>query len=194
MTLSTKYQQIILASSSKARIEYLRQRGINFEVRPHKIDESTIKKKKTSFIKIVEELAEMKARSVVGKKDEIIIGSDQILVCDQKLMNKPDTIEEAKYNLLFLRNKEHKLISSIVVVSEKDVIFKKTSEATLRMRNVSVVDIDKYLSKNKQTALSCVGSYKIEENNKYNFLEVVQGDMETIIGFPINNFIERIRK
>ena len=194
MGLSTKYQQIILASSSKARIEYLRQRKIDFEVRPHNIDESTIKKKKTSFLKIVEELAEMKARSVVGKKDEIIIGSDQILVCDHKLMNKPDTIEEAKYNLLFLRNKEHKLISSIVVVSKKDVIFKETSEATLRMRNVSVVDIDKYLSQNKQTALSCVGSYKIEENNKYNFLEVVQGDMETIIGFPINNFIERIRK
>ena len=46
----------------------------------------------------------------------------------------------------------------------------------------------------KQTALSCVGSYKIEENKKYNFLEVVQGDMETIMGFPINNFLERIRK
>jgi len=194
MGLSTKYQQIILASSSKARIEYLRQKEIDFEVRPHKIDESTIKKKKTSFLKIVEELAEMKARSVVGKKDEIIIGSDQILVCDKKLMNKPDTIEEAKYNLLYLRNKEHKLISSTVVVSKKDIIFKETSEATLRMRNVSVVDIDTYLSRNKQTALSCVGSYKIEENDKYNFLEVVQGNMETIIGFPINNFIERIRK
>ena len=62
------------------------------------------------------------------------------------------------------------------------------------MKNISEVDIDEYLSKNKQTALSCVGSYKIEENKKYDFLEVVQGDMETIIGFPINNFIERIRK
>ena len=194
MGLSTIYQQIILASSSKSRIEYLRQKEIDFEVRPHKIDESVIKKNKKTFLEIVEELAEMKARSIVGKKNEIIIGSDQILVCDQKLMNKPDTIEEAKYNLLFLRNKEHQLISSVVVVSKKDIIFKETSEATLRMRNVSEVDIDTYLSKNKQTALSCVGSYKIEENYKYNFLEVVQGDMDTIIGFPINNFIERNRK
>ena len=128
-----------------------------------------------------------------GKK-EIIIGSDQVLICDQKLMNKPDTIEEAKYNLLFLRNKEHKLISSVVVVSKKKIIFKETSEAILRMRNVSEVDIDTYLSRNKQTALSCVGSYKIEENYKYNFLQVVKGDIETIIGFPINNFIERIRR
>ncbi len=194
MGLPTIYQQIILASSSIARIEYLRKKDIDFEVRPHKIDENTIKKKKTTFLEKVEELAEMKARSVMTKKDEIIIGSDQILVCNQKLMNKPDTIEEAKYNLLFLRNKRHKLISSVVVVSKKGIVFKETSEATLRMRNVSEVDIDTYLSRNKQTALSCVGSYKIEENYKYNFLEVVQGDIETIIGFPINNFIERIRK
>tara|TARA_X000000950_G_C13712764_1_gene576899 strand:+ start:260 stop:844 length:585 start_codon:yes stop_codon:yes gene_type:complete len=194
MGLSTIYQQIILASSSKARIEYLRQKEIDFEVRPHKIDESVIKRKKKTFLEIVEELAEMKARSVMGGKKEIIIGSDQVLICDQKLMNKPDTIEEAKYNLLFLRNKEHKLISSVVVVSKKKIIFKETSEAILRMRNVSEVDIDTYLSRNKQTALSCVGSYKIEENYKYNFLQVVKGDIETIIGFPINNFIERIRR
>lgn len=194
MGLSTIYQQIILASSSKARIEYLRQKEIDFEVRPHKIDESVIKRNKKTFLEIVEELAEMKARSVMGGKKEIIIGSDQVLICDQKLMNKPDTIEEAKYNLLFLRNKEHKLISSVVVVSKKKIIFKETSEAILRMRNVSEVDIDTYLSRNKQTALSCVGSYKIEENYKYNFLQVVKGDIETIIGFPINNFIERIRR
>ena len=139
MGLSTIYQQIILASSSKARIEYLRQKEIDFEVRPHKIDESVIKRNKKTFLEIVEELAEMKARSVMGGKKEIIIGSDQVLICDQKLMNKPDTIEEAKYNLLFLRNKEHKLISSVVVVSKKKIIFKETSEAILRMRNVSEV-------------------------------------------------------
>ena len=51
MGLSTIYQQIILASSSKARIEYLRQKEIDFEVRPHKIDESVIKRKKKNFLR-----------------------------------------------------------------------------------------------------------------------------------------------
>ena len=45
MELSTKYQQIILASSSQARIEYLKRQNISFQIRPHKIDESIIKKK-----------------------------------------------------------------------------------------------------------------------------------------------------
>ena len=194
MDLSTICQQIILASSSKSRIEYLKREKIDFEVRPHKVDERVIKKKKISYKEIVEELAEIKARSVVERENEVIIGSDQILICEERLMNKPETISEAKNNLLFLKDKEHKLISSVAVIYNESIIFRETKKATLKMKNISEVDIDEYLSKNRQTALSCVGSYKIEENKKYNFLEVIQGDMETIIGFPVNNFIERIRK
>ena len=194
MDLSTICQQIILASSSKSRIEYLKREKIDFEVRPHKVDERVIKKKKITYKEIVEELAETKARSVVERENEVIIGSDQILICEERLMNKPETINEAKNNLLFLKDKEHKLISSVAVIYNKSIIFRETKKATLKMKNISEVDIDEYLSKNRQTALSCVGSYKIEENKKYNFLEIIQGDMETIIGFPVNNFIERIRK
>ena len=139
-------------------------------------------------------LAKSKAQSVIEKKDEIIIGSDQILICESKLIDKPRTINEAKQNLIFLRNKEHKLISSIVVICSDDVVFKETKEAILQMRNISDNDIEIYLAKNKQTALNCVGSYKIEENNKYNFLEIIEGDLETIIGFPANKFIESIKK
>ena len=194
MDLSTICQQIILASSSKSRIEYLKREKIDFEVRPHKVDERVIKKKKITYKEIVEELAETKARSVVERENEVIIGSDQILICEERLMNKPETISEAKNNLLFLKDKEHKLISSVAVIYNESIIFRETKKARLKMKNISEVDIDEYLSKNRQTALSCVGSYKIEENKKYNFLEIIQGDMETIIGFPVNNFIERIRK
>ena len=194
MKLSTKYQQIILASSSQARIEYLESQNINFQIRPHKIDESIIKKKKLHFTKIVETLAKLKAQSVIENKDELVIGSDQILICESKLIDKPRTITEAKRNLIFLRNKKHKLISSVVVIYRDDIVFKETKEAILQMKNISDNDIEIYLAKNKETALNCVGSYKIEENSKYNFLEEIEGDLETIIGFPASKFIERIKK
>ena len=194
MKLSTKYQQIILASSSQARIEYLESQNINFQIRPHKIDESIIKKKKLHFTKIVETLAKLKAQSVIENKEELIIGSDQILICESQLIDKPRTINEAKRNLIFLRNKKHKLISSVVVIYRDEIVFKETKEAILQMKNISDNDIEIYLAKNKETALNCVGSYKIEENSKYNFLEEIEGDLETIIGFPASKFIERIKK
>ena len=142
----------------------------------------------------METLAQLKAQSVIENKDELIIGSDQILICESKLIDKPRTINEAKQNLIFLRNKKHKLISSVVVIYRNDIVFKETKEAILKMKKISDNDIEMYLAKNKETALNCVGSYKIEENNKYNFLDVIEGDLETIIGFPASKFIESIKK
>lgn len=46
MKSSTMYQQVILASSSQARIEYLENAKVDFKVHPHKINESNFKKKK----------------------------------------------------------------------------------------------------------------------------------------------------
>ena len=47
---------------------------------------------------------------------------------------------------------------------------------------------------NKTAALSSVGSYKIEDNKKFNFLKIKSGDLETILGFPIESFIEKVCK
>ena len=58
----------------------------------------------------MEELAEAKARSVVERENEIIIGSDQILICEERLIDKPETVSEAKNNLLFLKTKNISLL------------------------------------------------------------------------------------
>ena len=48
--LITNNQHVVLASQSLARINYLRDSGIKFEVRPHAVVESEIKKKRKSSI------------------------------------------------------------------------------------------------------------------------------------------------
>ena len=69
-----------------------------------------------------------------------------------------------------LRNTEEYLVEETI----SQLYFKKISEKT----------IETYINENKKTALSCVGSYKIEDNDKYNFLEILEGSEEAIIGFP----------
>ena len=65
--------------------------------------------------------------------------------------------------------------------------FEETKEAEIFFRNVSQVRIEEYLRKNKKDVLMSVGSYRIEDNKKYNFLKILKGDHETIIGFPLKN-------
>ena len=139
-------------------------------------------------------LAKLKAISV--KPDfshAMIIGSDQILVCEEKLINKSKNVKEAIENLLYLRNKEHVLMSAIYVIKEGKFFFKKMKKAKLILRDLSKNQITSYVNQNRKTALSTVGSYKIEDNSKYGLIIVKSGDIETILGFPIKDFFNKLK-
>ena len=47
------------------------------------------------------------------------------------------------------------------------------------------------MKEKKKDVLMSVGSYRIEDNSKYNFLTVLKGDHETIIGFPLKNLVKK---
>ena len=190
MKLYTKYEQIIIASSSETRIKYLKQFFNRVLAVSHKVEEKKLKEKhsKLKFIDLVRLLAQKKAESIMlDYPKNIIIGSDQILVCEGKLINKAASLLEAKRNMIKMRGKKHKLISSTYAIKNRKFYFKETKEAELLFKNISSKRIEDYLLENKDV-LTSVGSYRIEDNGKYNFLKVLKGDYETIIGFPLKKF------
>lgn len=193
--MSPSFPQVILASSSQTRIEQLKKYFKKFVIQRHLIDENKFKNLKLEPEKIVEELAKNKAYSL--KKffpEDIIIGSDQILVCSKRILSKPKNLEKAIENLLFIRNKEHILISSTYVIKKSRFFFKIVKKAKLFFRNIGKNDLIKYVYENKNTALDTVGSYKIEDNNKFNFIIIKSGDTETILGFPLQDLLRKLGK
>ncbi len=194
MKLYTKHKQVILASSSKTRVNYLKQHLDRILVVRHKVDEKKIKDEfiETNFTDLARLLAKKKAESVMEDYTKnIIIGSDQILVCEGKLINKSENLSDAKNNLINLRGKRHTLISSLYVIKNKKFYFEETKEAEMLFKKIPQKKIDEYLSEQKKEVLKSVGSYRIEDNSKYNFLNILKGDHETIIGFPLKNFIKK---
>ncbi len=190
MKLYTENEHVILASSSKTRIGYLKKYFRKAIAVKHKVDEMEIKKKNKdlSFKDLVKLLAKRKAQSIIEDyPDSIIIGSDQLLVCDGKLFNKSKNIFEARSNLIKLRGKKHTLISSTYAIKNQKLYFEETKEAKIFFKNVSRIRIEEYLMEKKKDVLVSVGSYRIEDNKKYNFLRILKGDHETIIGFPLKN-------
>ena len=71
--------------------------------------------------------------------ESIIIGSDQLLVCDGKLFNKSKNISEARSNLIKLRGKKHRLISSTYAMKNQKPYFEETKEAEVLFKNVSQI-------------------------------------------------------
>ncbi len=197
MKLYTEHKQVILASSSKTRVNYLKQHLDTILVVRHKVDEKKIKDEfiETNFTDLVRLLAKKKAESVMEDYSKnIIIGSDQILVCEGKLINKSKNLSDAKNNLINLMGKRHTLISSLYAIKNKKFYFEETKKAEMLFKKISQKKIDEYVSQQNSEVLKSVGSYRIEDNSKYNFLKILKGDYETIIGFPLKNFIKKFMK
>ena len=189
----TKLSKVILASSSEIRKVMLNQHFSEVINIPHKAIEEKYKKQKNPE-EIVLRIAKEKVLSVLEDyPNETIIASDQILVCENNVLSKPKSLEEATKKLLFLRNKTHKLYSSIYVIQKGKLYFQQVKDASLFFANISHNDIELYVQNNKKTVLTTVGSYKIEENSKYKFLRIIEGDQETILGFPIQDLIKKIK-
>ena len=190
MKLYTESEHVILASSSQTRFSYLKKYFRRAIAVQHKVDEMEIKKKNKdlSFKDLVKLLAKRKAQSIMEDYPEgIIIGSDQLLICDGKLFNKSKNISEARRNLIKLKGKKHTLISSTYAMKNQKPYFEETKEAEMLFKNVSQLSIEEYLMEKEKEVLMSVGSYRIEDNKQYNFLKILKGDHETIIGFPLIN-------
>ena len=192
--LYTKFTKVILASGSEVRNRMLRKYFTEVLTVSHKINEEEFKTLAKEPEKVVLKIAKEKALSVVEDfGEEMVIASDQILVFEDRILSKPKTLEAAKKKLLLLKNKIHKLYSSIYVLYNQKFYFQKVKQASLFFANLSKKEIDSYIKANKKTVLTTVGSYKIEENAKYNFISIINGDKETILGFPIKDLIEKIK-
>jgi len=190
----TKPSKVILASSSEVRKIMLNQYFSEVVNVPHKAEEEKYKNQRKKPEEIVLRIAKEKAMSVLEDyPNETIIASDQILVFENKVLSKPKSLKEATKKLLLLRNKTHKLHSSIYVLQKGKLYFQQVKEASLFFANISQNDIEFYVKNNKKTVLTTVGSYKIEENSKYKFLRIIEGDQETILGFPIQDLIKKIK-
>lgn len=179
---------VILASTSKARQDMLNKAGVQFETVPAKIDEDSIKAallaEGANMNDVVDTLAEYKARRVAGSHAGLVIGCDQILVCDKEIYSKAKTMAEAKDKLMALRGKSHQLLSAAVIFEDGKPVWRTIGRAQLFMRDFSEEFLDDYLATTKDDILSSVGCYWLESDGVKLFNRV-QGDYFTVLGFPL---------
>lgn len=180
---------LLLASASEIRLLLLKRAGIDVTAFPARIDEEAIRQslqaESAKPHDIADALAEMKARKLADKHPEaLVLGCDQVLAFRGQMFGKPETIDEARGQLLALRGHTHELISALVLYDETKPIWRHIAHAQMTMHVASVDYIDAYLARNWHSIRHSVGAYKLEEEG-IRLFSAIEGDYFTVLGLPL---------
>lgn len=182
-------QRIVLASSSEIRATLLQNAGVEFDVKSVPVDEQSIKEsmiaEEFSPRDIADALAEAKAQRASFKNPgSLVIGCDQVLDLNGALLSKPKDRQEAKSQLLALRNKRHSLLSAAVICEDGKPIWRHIGQVRLYVRNFSEDYLEEYLDRNWDSIKYSVGGYKLEEEG-VRLMSRIEGDYFSVLGLPL---------
>ena len=198
MSLQAATPRLILASASSARQGLLAAAGLVFETRAAHIDEGEIKRSARAEGVSADEtallLAELKAHRVARLNPEaLVIGADQLLVCEDRWFDKPADLAEARAQLLALRGKAHMLVTAVVCQSGDQRVWHTIARPKLTMRSFSEGFLANYLQLEGTALLSSVGCYRLEGLGVHLF-DRIDGEHSAILGLPMLSLLGFLRQ
>lgn len=198
MPLQRRSPRLVLASASASRRAVLTAAGLRFDVSPADIDETAIKRAarsdKVDAASAALRLADAKAALVAASKpDALVIGADQIAVCDEAWFDKPADLSAARMQLQTLRGRAHILATAVVCWRGGERLWQHIAEPRLIMRPFSDPFLDAYLAREGDHVLGSVGAYRLEGPGAHLFTRV-DGEHTAILGLPLLPLLEFLRQ
>lgn len=181
-------RQLILASGSPRRQQFLRELGLEFAVRVADIDETPHPAE--APLALAHRLAERKARAVAARLDAapfgyVIIAADTVVALGHQLLGKPADAAEATQMLTLLRNREHEVHTGVSVLAWPDNQQQTCVNTTrVQMRDYSDADLVAYVASGDP--LDKAGAYAIQ-HPEFAPVCALHGCLSGVIGLPLGD-------
>ena len=181
---------MILASNSQRRQEILKDAGFNFRVITSNIEEISDKE---NVIERILDIAEKKLEQIAKNNvNEFILAADTVVELDKNIFGKPKDREEAFKFLKLLSGKIHRVITAYVFKNiSKNILIREVVISEVKFFDLDDETINWYLDTGEP--FDKAGAYGIQGYGRV-LVEKIDGDYNSIMGFPISNFLKNLRK
>lgn len=178
---------LIIATQSTYKLELFSRLGIPFEGRGAYIDESALPGE--SPVKTARRLARQKAEAIAQEfPHAAVLGADQVVFWDDRVLSKPGTKHAAVEQLCFLSGRVHTLLSAIALRMPDGSFFEAECAFKMHMRTLSREQLEAYVD--ADLPLDCAGAYKVEERGIRLFSRMEGDDFTSIIGLPLTRVVD----
>lgn len=183
--------KIVLASTSEYKNNVLDFVHIKHSRIDSDFDEDSVYNE--NVYEYVKELALGKVNSVKEKiKDSIIIGLDTVVYAKGIILEKPETIEDAKKAICLCKNNTTSVITGLCIINQKtNEIINEYVESKVSLRDIDDIDIEYYL-KNEPGVMYSSGF--VIETVMSNFIDKIEGSFYNILGIPVETIYKHINK
>jgi septum formation protein len=184
--------EIVLASTSPYRRAQLERLGLELRAVPPGVDEEVLKGQGLAPRALAERLAHAKAARVAAREPEaIVIGGDQLVELDGRVMGKPETAANAVAQLALLSGRTHTLVTAIAVLC-RGAVERHTDVTRLTMRSLTEAELERYVEADRP--LDCAGSYRLESRGIALFERIESEDHSAITGVPLMAVVSILRR
>jgi septum formation protein len=182
--------RLILASTSPRRREIIALLGLPFDVIAPDFHELVSSNR--PLPEEVLDFAKGKAATVARKHPgSIVVGSDTMILLDEKKIGKPDGIDDAREILRALSGKTHHIFTSVAIIDGTGGPGLATvQEVAVRMRPYSDTDVERYLACGESSDKA--GAYSIQGEGRA-LIDSIRGDYLAAVGLPLKPIAEYMK-
>ncbi|MDJ0621621.1 MAG: Maf family protein [Desulfocapsaceae bacterium] len=187
----TTLAEIILASASPRRQNFLHSLGIKFEIAIPEVDETP--RNGEPPVSYVERMAKIKNDAVRQiYSDAWIMSADTIVFIDNVILGKPCSEQEAVDTLMYLRGKTHNVATAFCLSSaNRQIMHQETVITKVDFANFSKESARAYVITGESSDKA--GSYGIQGIGGF-LVKSLQGSYSNVVGLPLTEVVEAFTK
>jgi len=181
--MSSAPPRILLASTSRYRRELLARLAVPFDIAAPHVDEAHLPGETPP--QRASRLALAKAQAVAALAPAaVVIGSDQVAVCGESILDKPASAAACQAQLAQLSGGEARFLTAVAVAcAARGYLETFTDTTVVRFRTLTAEEIRRYVE--LEAPYDCAGGFRSEGLGVALFESVESRDPTGLIGLPL---------